>query len=110
MEDKIKELEDKLYQKEKQLHNVHTAYKDIEYELKQYKEIISAHNNKQLSNKTKNNYGDYWAWQPDEENHIESLICPVLIPAEWLRNLLEEAYMNGMMDAYKSKQKFHWLT
>lgn len=30
-------------------------------------------------------------WMPNEDNHLESLSCPVVIPAEWLRNLLEEA-------------------
>lgn len=34
--------------------------------------------------------GEYWAWQGDGEYHLESLTCPVLIPAEVLRKLHEE--------------------
>lgn len=32
--------------------------------------------------------GEYWAWQGDEEDHLESLTCPVLIPAQMLREQL----------------------
>ena len=31
---------------------------------------------------------EYWAWQGDEEDHPESLTCPVLISASALRGLL----------------------
>lgn len=33
--------------------------------------------------------GNYWAWQGDGSDHVESLVCPVLIPAEDLKELLE---------------------
>lgn len=32
--------------------------------------------------------GEYWAWQDDEENHLESLTCPILIRPKSLRVLL----------------------
>lgn len=35
--------------------------------------------------------GEFWAWQGDECDHLESLTCPVLIPAAELRALLEAA-------------------
>lgn len=31
--------------------------------------------------------GTYWAWQGDDTDHLESLTCPVLIPANDLREL-----------------------
>jgi hypothetical protein len=31
--------------------------------------------------------GEVWYWQGDEEDHLESLTCPVVIPAEKLRHL-----------------------
>lgn len=34
--------------------------------------------------------GEYWAWQGDGEDHLESLTCPVLIPAESLRKLRDD--------------------
>lgn len=33
-------------------------------------------------------HGEVWYWQEDGDNHIESLTCPVMIPAETLRRLL----------------------
>jgi hypothetical protein len=35
--------------------------------------------------------GQYWAWQGDETDHLESLTCPVLIRASDLRELLKPA-------------------
>ncbi len=32
--------------------------------------------------------GTYWAWQGQGEDHLESLVCPVLIAAADLRSLL----------------------
>ena len=29
--------------------------------------------------------GEYWAWQGDEDDHPESLTCPVLVPADTVR-------------------------
>ena len=34
--------------------------------------------------------GNYWAWQGDEEDHPESLTCPVLIGARPFKDLLDE--------------------
>ena len=38
--------------------------------------------------------GEYWAWQGDEEDHPESLTCPVLVPADTVRGWvdLEKAF------------------
>lgn len=33
--------------------------------------------------------GEVWYWQGDNEDHLESLTCPVLIEAEELRTLLK---------------------
>jgi len=35
--------------------------------------------------------GEYWAWQGDEYDHPESLVCPVLISAKSLRKILAKA-------------------
>jgi regulator of replication initiation timing len=35
--------------------------------------------------------GEVWYWQGDEEDHLESLTCPVLIEANDLRELLERS-------------------
>jgi hypothetical protein len=34
--------------------------------------------------------GDYWAWQGDGEDHLESLVCPVLIRPEVLSALMKK--------------------
>jgi len=34
---------------------------------------------------------DYWIWLDDGEDHLESLVCPVLIEAYQLRALIEKA-------------------
>ena len=34
--------------------------------------------------------GDFWHWMKDEENHLGSLTCPVIINAEDLRELLSK--------------------
>jgi hypothetical protein len=34
--------------------------------------------------------GDYWAWQGDGGDYLESLVCPVLIPAASLRGIIAE--------------------
>jgi len=100
MEDKIDKLEYQISQLKKQLNNVHIAYREKEYECKQYQELVSA------VNAVQDKEHEYWAWQPDENNHLESLICPVVIPAEWLRNMLDEVHMKGMADAYKLRDEF----
>lgn len=35
--------------------------------------------------------GDYWAWQGDGEDHLESLVCPVLIQPQQLIQILQAA-------------------
>lgn len=35
-------------------------------------------------------HGNYWGWQGDGEDHLESLSCPVLIPAQSLREIVEK--------------------
>lgn len=35
--------------------------------------------------------GNYWAWQSDGEDHLESLICPVLIRANYLAAFIARA-------------------
>lgn len=67
----------------KQKANVLESYTQLKFTHDKMREIIQAIDDKE--------HGQYWAWQPDfEENHLESLSCPVLIPADWLRQLLEE--------------------
>jgi len=39
--------------------------------------------------------GDYWAWQGDEEDHLELLVCPVLIHPSDLRKIMEAAEAAG---------------
>jgi len=56
-------------------------------------------------------HGEHWAWIPNDEtgqeNHLETLTCPVLIPAEWLRNLLEEAKETGRDVALAQAARFY---
>lgn len=68
---------------EKQKQNILEEYNRIKADLDRYRELVTAINGKQQ--------GDYLAWIPGDVNHLESLSCPVLIPAEWLRNLLDDA-------------------
>lgn len=35
--------------------------------------------------------GNYWSWQGDGEDHLESLVCPVLIPAPALQAIIDRA-------------------
>lgn len=34
--------------------------------------------------------GDYWVWQGDGEDHLESLVCPVLIQPRQLMTLQDK--------------------
>lgn len=83
-------LKAKLEQADKRLKNATESWKEQGYRLRQYMELVSAINNKPE--------GEYYTWQPGEENHLESLLCPVLIPAEWLRNILDEARIEGKIE------------
>jgi hypothetical protein len=38
---------------------------------------------------------EVWYWDNQEENHIESLSCPVVISADDLRQLLQQAALKG---------------
>ena len=50
---------------------------------------LMAEAKEQLLNQLKIKDG-YWMWQNDEEDHLESLSCPILIEADELRGLLAE--------------------
>ncbi len=43
--------------------------------------------NRQHINKAE---GSYWAWQGDGEDHLESLVCPILIPAKVVREMFQQ--------------------
>lgn len=75
-----------LSQLAKQKSYIKDEYQRISSELAQYKKIVGAINGLTA--------GEYWAWDPNGENHLETLSCPVLIPAEWLRNMLAAAKGN----------------
>ncbi len=38
---------------------------------------------------------EYWAWQNDGNDHLESLVCPGLIKADELRDLIKQARKEG---------------
>lgn len=46
--------------------------------------------NKELRRKTFRWFGeeDYWIWQSDGENYLDSLVCPVVISVEDLKELM----------------------
>lgn len=39
--------------------------------------------------------GNYWLWQGDGEDHLESLTCPVLIPAAELKYMVDRLRFHG---------------
>jgi hypothetical protein len=45
---------------------------------------------KALSNVNEYNKGHHYTWQPFAENHLETLSMPVLIEADWIRQLITE--------------------
>jgi len=49
--------------------------------------------------------GEYWMWQGDGEDRLESLSCPVLIEAQDLRNLIAGVFD----DIVKSYPGVSWL-
>ena len=51
---------------------------------------------------------DYWMWQGDEEDHLESLACNVLIEARQLRGLLGQAHLDerGKIVAWLRKHTY----
>ena len=78
----IRAKDEELAEYERKKESVIKSYRDLEYRVRQLIDGMNTINAK--------NSGNYHAWIPDEENHLETLSCPVLIPAEWLRNLLAE--------------------
>lgn len=50
--------------------------------------------------------GNYWAWEGDGEDHVESLLsnCPVLIPAHDLQKILAERD-----ELKKDKERLDWV-
>lgn len=43
--------------------------------------------------------GDFWYWQGDGEDHLESLVCPVVIQPGQLAALLAHAALDAALDA-----------
>ncbi|MHB8122633.1 MAG: hypothetical protein ACYDG4_10810 [Desulfuromonadaceae bacterium] len=79
----LQQAQAKVRDLEKQKHNILESHKNLKHERDLLKEELNAIHSMKSD--------QYWAWQPDfEENHLESLSCPVLIPAAWLRELLDE--------------------
>lgn len=60
-------------------------YSDIEMEARRHKEALDA-----VNQAARDGRGDAHAWVAGEDNHLESLVCPVVIPAQWLRDLLDQ--------------------
>lgn len=65
---------------EKELNSYKDAYRTLEQDCARWREECERHRDKAN--------GDYWGWQNDENNHLESLVCPILISASDLRSLL----------------------
>jgi hypothetical protein len=84
---------------ERKLNNVLAAYKTLQEDNERLYEMANMVHAKESS--------EYWSWQVDEDNHLESLTCPVLISAEALRELLDETYARGMVEGYRIKRKYN---
>lgn len=65
------------------LHNIVSGH--IEQALR-YERII-ADLRKQVALHEARQRGDYWIWQGDGNDHLESLTCPIIIQAKDLREL-----------------------
>ncbi len=59
--------------------------------------------------------GNYWCWQGDAEDHPESLTCPVLVPADQVREWVasrskafEEAYEQSLLTSDLTRLR-RWL-
>lgn len=83
----------KLYRAEVQRDNCRTAALEAQAQVHEWRAYIEAHNAKLSPYEAYNT--QHWCWMPGEENYLETLSAPVLIPAEALRALLEEAYERG---------------
>lgn len=51
---------------------------------------------------------DYWAWQGDGEDYLESLACPILIEAHDLRGLIS-AVFDDVIKTYPGVPGVKWL-
>lgn len=71
----------------RRLANVVEECKRRGYRIRQLDEAIEAIN----AVTSDSHCANYHVWIPGEDNHLETLSCPVVIPAEWLRNIIEEA-------------------
>jgi hypothetical protein len=71
----------------KQNNNIVEAYEEQGYRMRQLSESLDSANSIAI--------GEYHYWIAGEANHLETILCPVVIPAEWLRNLLDEAREQG---------------
>jgi predicted nuclease with TOPRIM domain len=83
MDRRIKELE-------KQKINLREAYDALKIEADDLKRMHHEVHYHFLHDSEVHNHA-HWCWMWDDENHLESLSCPVLIPADWLRILLKDA-------------------
>jgi hypothetical protein len=64
----------------KTLSNVQAAWLEQKEQIRSLEHALSLANNK--------NGDDYYAWIPYAENHLETLSMPVLIEADWIRQLI----------------------
>lgn len=53
--------------------------------------------------------GEYWAWQGDGEDHLESLTCPVLVPAQELARFQAERDELLAIVTIIDKEGFGWM-
>lgn len=83
--ERLQQAEDLVTQLIRERDNTTEAWKESQANLTRAAEALRAHNTVQQGD-----HGlGYHVWMPGEDNHLETLTCPVLIPAEWLRNLIE---------------------
>lgn len=61
----------------------HDEHAECRREIERLRTAITMHQDKAR--------GDYWVWQGDGEDHLESLVCPVLIRPEDLIAILKTA-------------------
>lgn len=78
-ETEIKILKTKVNELESQLRNTTHAYNELEKERDKLYKYAAEINTTDLDR-------GYWAWQ-ETDNNLDSLTCPILIPAETLRSL-----------------------
>lgn len=74
--DRIAALEKELKQANKFVRGWEEEAKGLKRDIIRLKSLLDAKNE------------DYWAWQGDDEDHLESLVCPVVIYADDLRDII----------------------